>query len=332
MGVLGVAVAFTAGILAWTVVLASESPQATKAHPAASTVVRASRSTGGYSFGTLDDASDQRFNRLLGINNLGHIVGYLGSGAAGQPGRGYILRPPYGQRRYQNIHVPGSVQTRLTGLNDTGIQVGFWSPRKKASQADSNVGFYLKAARFSSVRFPTRDNASPPVNELLGVNDHDIAVGFYADGQGHDHGYRYDIATGRFTAVTVPGASSVVAAAINSAGGVAGFFTSSNGVTCGFFLDARGLLTIVKAPGAATTRALGVNDFGEVVGYFRLGSGTGAVTHGFTWTRQHGFAAVDDPEAFGTTVINGINNAGDLVGFYVDRHGATEGLLALPTR
>jgi hypothetical protein len=32
----------------------------------------------------------------------------------------------------------------------------------------------------------------------------------------------------------------------------------------------------------------------------------------------------------GTTTINGVNDAGELVGFYVDAAGNTDGFLALP--
>jgi hypothetical protein len=336
MGVLGVAAVITAGVLSWSLVLASESPQAAGSHPAAAGArarpARTTRAAARYSFRSLDDAAGLASSRPLGINNLGHIVGWLGSGAAGHPRQGFVLRPPYGPARYQNIDVPGAAQTELTGLNDAGVQVGFWSGQTTASPAESDFGFFLRNASFSSVNFPAFDNATPPVNQLLGVNDHDIAVGFYTDSLGHRHGYRYDIATGRFAAVSVPGATSVTAAAINNAGGVAGSFTGRNGVTSGFFIDAAGRPFILNAPGARMTRALGVNDSGEVVGDYRLGSGAGAATHGFTWTRQHGFTTVDDPRGARTTTINGVNNAGDLVGFYVNGAGATEGLLATPIR
>ena len=39
---------------------------------------------------------------------------------------------------------------------------------------------------------------------------------------------------------------------------------------------------------------------------------------------------MDDPHGIGTTTINGVNNAGDLVGFYVDSAGNTDGMIALP--
>jgi hypothetical protein len=37
---------------------------------------------------------------------------------------------------------------------------------------------------YRKVDFPTADNAKPQVDQLLGVNDSDIAVGFYTPGCG----------------------------------------------------------------------------------------------------------------------------------------------------
>jgi hypothetical protein len=280
----------------------------------------------GYSFGTLGDPKDATFNRLTGISNRGHISGYFGSAAAGHPSRGFILRPPYAAREYQDINFPHSAHTQLNGLNEQGIQVGSYSV------GGGQVGFYLMNAHFSAVSFPTGDNASPPVNRLLGVNNAGIAVGFYTDAGGSHHGYRYNIATRQFSAVTVPGASSVTAAAISNAGSVAGFFTGPTGATSGFLLLSSGQLITLTVPHATMTEALGVNDSGEVVGTYQLGRGGGATRHGFTWTRQQGFTTVDDPEGRGTTTISGVNNAGELVGSYLDRAGHTDGLLATPLR
>jgi len=74
--------------------------------------------------------------------------------------------------------------------------------------------------------------------------------------------------------------------------------------------------------------ALGVNGRDEVVGVYTVGSGNAAVMHGFTWTPQHGFRTVDDPQGIGTTTINGVNDFGQLVGFY--GNGNTDGFLATP--
>ena len=45
---------------------------------------------------------------------------------------------------------------------------------------------------------------------------------------------------------------------------------------------------------------------------------------------NHGFATVDDPNGLGTTTINGVNDFGGLVGFYVDGNGNTDGFTAIP--
>jgi hypothetical protein len=78
--------------------------------------------------------------------------------------------------------------------------------------------------------------------------------------------------------------------------------------------------------------ALGVNDRDEVVGTYTVGSGSTAAMHGFTWTPKGGFATIDDPNGMRTTTVNGVNDAGDLVGFYVDAIGNTDGMLATPVK
>jgi len=308
-------------------------PAAGPSSPAASGPAASGRATAvpvtgraGYSFGTLGDPKDATFNRLTGISDRGHISGYFGSAAAGHPGQGFILRPPYAAREYQDIDFPHSAQTQLNGLNEQGIQVGSYSV------SGGQAGFYLMNAHYSAVSFPAGDSASPPVNRLLGVNNAGIAVGFYADAGGLHHGYRYNIATRQFSAVTVPGASSVTAAAISNTGSVAGFFTGPAGATSGFLLLTSGQVITLSIPHATMTEALGVNDSGEVVGTYQLGRGGSATRHGFTWTRQQGFTTVDDPEGRGTTTISGVNNAGELVGSYLDQAGHTDGLLATPLR
>jgi hypothetical protein len=292
---------------------------------------------GAYQFSTLDNAADVTFNQLLGINNHGVIAGYLGSGAAGHPNKGYKLLPPYGQASYASENFPGSVQTQVTGLNDRGDTVGFWSSTDTASMVNDNFGFYrLHGRKFHAVQFPTGDNASPPVDQLLGINDHDIAVGFYTNGQGSNRGYTYNINTRQFSRVLVPGyptgtaGPSLTAAAINNQGDVAGFYVDRNGTTDAFLARRHGRFLTLDYPGATATQAFGVNDRGEVVGAYTDGTGSAAAMHGFTWTPGGGFVSVDDPHGVGTTTINGVNDAGDLVGFYVDAAGNTDGLLAAP--
>lgn len=280
-----------------------------------------------YSFRTYNNGGDESFNQLLGINRDGVIAGYFGSGARQHPNKGYLLNPPHHQANYQNENFPHAKQTQVTGLNNVGVTVGFWSNQNKANLANNNFGFYAFNGVFHSVIFPTADNSSPPVNQLLGVNDANVAVGFYVNGHGNSRGYEYNIDTNTFSRVIVPGASSVTAAAINNLGNVAGFYTNSTG-THGFLLRRGGTLVTLDVPGATMTQALGVSGLNEVVGSYT--DSTGA-SHGFTWTAAGGFSTVDNPHGVGSTVINGVNNAGDLVGFYTGTVGNTNGFEAMPT-
>ena len=165
---------------------------------ASASTLSASNAT-SYRFATHDNTRDLTFNQLLGINDEGVIAGYFGSGAQGHPNKGYLLLPPYGQGSYVNENFPGSVQTQVTGLNNRGVTVGFWSSMNTASMSNNNFGFVDVDGHFRNADFPTGSPASPPVDQLLGVNDSDVAVGFYTDANGTNHGYEYNINTTRFS-------------------------------------------------------------------------------------------------------------------------------------
>jgi hypothetical protein len=276
-----------------------------------------------YAFHTVNNNKDLTFNQLLGINNSGLIAGYFGSGAKGHPNKGYTVAPGYSQANFKSENFPGSAQTQVTGLNNDGITVGFWVDGKGA-----NNGFYYSHKHFHTVNFPTNSNASPQVDQLLGVNDKGVAVGFYTDAKGTNHGFSYNTSTHRFRTITVSGDSNVTVAAVNNENDVAGFATNSAGNTEAFLLRSDGKLYRLNFPGASATQAFGLNDGDEVVGSYTVGTGSTATTDGFVWAPGFGFQTVNDPNGIGSTLINGVNNRGTLVGFYTDASGNTDGLLA----
>jgi probable HAF family extracellular repeat protein len=283
----------------------------------------------GFQVLTLGSARDVTFNQLLGINNEGAIAGYFGSGNAGHPNKGYVITPPFAQSDFFNVNFPHSWQTQVTGLNDFGVAVGFFSTQNGATPADdNNFGFWTQHGRFHKVNFPTWNNSNPPVNQLLGVNDTGWAVGFYNDSKGNAHGYAYNLDGGWFRPVTVYGATSLTAAAVNDESTIAGFFTNAKGAVDGFVKWSNGRTATLAVPGASMTQATGINDRGEVVGTYTVGTGNSAVTHGFTWWNGK-WATVNYPGASSTSV-NGVNNEGDIVGFYTDAAGNTDGFVGLP--
>ena len=315
------AAAAAAGTLAITAALSV----ATQA--GASTVAAHAPAATTYTFETLDNAADPTFNQLLGINNHDVIAGYFGSGASGHPNKGYLLQPPYGQANYTSENFPGSAQTQVTGLNNLADTCGFW-----VSGNGTNRGFVEWNGVFTSYTDPKTPKAAGSVNQLLGINNKGIAVGFYNDAKGNAHAYELDQATGVFTAIKIPDAVSATATAINNNGYIAGFFTDAAGDTSSWLLTPSDQLTTYQFPGGSDTQALGISSKNKIVGSYLDGAG---VMHGFVLDDPMGpvshWHSIDDPNGVGSTVVNGINTAGDLVGFYTDSAGNTDGMLATPT-
>ncbi len=288
-----------------------------------------------YSFQNIIDNADPTFNQALGINSAGTIAGYFGAGngLAGHPNQGYTVVPPYAQANFTNENFPGSVQTQVTGLNNIGTTVGFWAPSNIGG--DNNFGFVGIANTFTNVNNPNTATTGTMINQLLGVNNSNIAVGFYVDAMGVAHGYTYTISSNTFSAnINDPNAGTgagqgTTAAAIDNAGDIAGFYVGADGVTHGF-VDIGGMFTTLDVPGETTTSLLGLNNLGEAVGFDvdSMGIMHGIVCSVTTLTCVN----VDDPNVPpGTTTLNGVNDLGQLVGFYVDGNDNTIGLLATPT-
>lgn len=265
-----------------------------------------------YTFKKLDNPNDPTFNQLLGINNHNKIVGY---GVQGSANKGYLLSAPLSQPRYHAENFPGSAQTQVAGINDSGVTVG------QFSKAGKVFGFYRQNGVYHKVTFP----GSSSTNELLGINNAGIAVGDYADGL-NMHAYRLNINTHRFTRINIRNSANVTATGINAAGTVVGYFTNAAGQVVSFLRRGTARPVIIAKAGAdGGTQASGINKGGLVVGTFTIGGST----FGFTWS-QGRFHTVNDPNGNGSTSIAGVNNAGDLVGFYNDSHGNTNGFLATP--
>ncbi len=286
-----------------------------------------------YSFQDIVNTNDPTFNQELGINSAGTIAGYFGSGAAGHPNKGYTVVPPYGQANFTNENFPGSAQTQVTAINNIGTTVGFWSNTNMGVGMDSNFGFTDVGGTFTNVNNPNTATTAPVFNQLLGVNNSNIAVGFYVDAAGVTHGYTYTIATMGFSPnINDPNARTAMgqgttATAINNTGKIAGFYVDAGGVTHGFFDNGR-VFTTIDPTGSTSTMLLGLNDNGFAVGTYIDAMG---VMHGLLFDLNNDtFENVDDTFGIGTTTINGINDLSQLVGFYVNGNDFTIGLLANP--
>lgn len=316
----GEAVAARTGVMAALAALAAgglwfTTPAPADASPAA--VVH-------YAFHKVGDGADPTFNQLLAINDQGQIAGYFGSGAdAAHPNRGYV-RSATGV--FVNENFPGAAQTQVIGINNSGTTCGFYADPK-----GDNFGFVRYRGQFIAVVDPADPGST--FNQVLGLNNNGQAVGEYNDAAGNAHSYLFNFHTDTFTPITVPGATSVTVTDINLSGTEVGFYSPASGPGRAFLRQSNGFMKTWAQPGASATRDYGINDAGRVVGSFDIGTGATLATEGFV--RQNNVTqVVHDPAGITGAgegeVYNGIGNNGDLIGFYVDAAGNTDGVVATP--
>ena len=253
-----------------------------------------------YTFQTVD-YPDDTFTQLLGINNEGIIAGY--HGASTNKGFTYNLST----KSFTSENYPSSMQTQVIGINNLGRTSGFY-----INSAGQTLGFTMKGGVYTSVAF-----FGEPFNQLLSQNDEAQGAGYFstkADGSGPDHAYVYDEAGGIFEEFAFPNSTTAQATGVNNSGDVCGFTVDGSNNMHGW-LRVFGEITILNYPEAgAQTQALGLNNKGQVVGSYTDSSGN---THGFVYTiSSKKWTKIDDPSGMGTTIVNGINDNGVLVGFY----------------
>jgi hypothetical protein len=189
------------------------------------------------------------------------------------------------------------------------------------------------------------------VQNLLGVNNALRATGFWTDAANNENGFLAEINTtttpvaARYTEfppakvnndLGLMGKNAAIATQtsnINNNNTVCGFYTDGNGINHGFEVAFnirnhtfnRTLPLIPNAnqiPNVKSLSPLGCNDRGGVVGFFTANDNTvhGFVFDGNDWHQYDAAGSVQTPPAFNVmgTTINGINNAGTVVGFFSD--------------
>jgi probable HAF family extracellular repeat protein len=297
--------------------------------------VARAQSTGSQHFFVLDNPGDPNFNQLLGINNADIIAGYFGDGTV-VPNNAYVLVPG-------NHYVPDNFthlssgdtasQTQAIGISNAIFPavVGFYT--------DNATGFthgFLDAnGTQAAIDDPAGSppNVTTPVQNLLSINYAGRAAGFWTDNNGEEHGFVALLDTQSLTAVKfdeIPpaifaGAVATQASDFTDFGDVCGFWTDSAGNNHGFFgaLGLRYAAVNVKIPNvtATSTSPFGCNNRGDIVGSFTDSSGN---VHGFIFVdgkfHQYDAPGSSQTAAFGVmgTFINGVNDDGDIVGFFSD--------------
>jgi len=136
----------------------------------------------------------------------------------------------------------------------------------------------------------------------------------------------------KFTKANVPGALQTLPSSINNAGVTVGQYEDSSGVYHGYILKGKGLTTL-DDPNGTDTNVQGINFNGaiKVVGYY-----TNRSTHqsmGFLYTpKNKRFKDIAGPAGAKSSVAEGINDEGSIVGSYVDSSNREHGFVSHGTK
>jgi hypothetical protein len=292
-------------------------------------------SAGSEEFVVLDNPADPHFNQLLGINDARIIVGYFGDGTS-VANNGYVLLPPNHYSVENFTHLASgdrASQTQAIGINNSER-----SPAVVGFYTDANTGITHGFLDTNGVQMAVDDPhgslpyVGAPAQNLLGVNDLGEAAGFWTDNDGNEHGFvaKLDESTMKASFTEVPpslfkGAVATQVSNINDEREVCGFWTDANKISHGFVGRLGGRYDSFEAEidgmKVTSTQVFGCNNNGAIVGQVTDSSGA---LHGFVY-REGRFHQFDAPGSSQVpvfnvqgTLINGINDFGDIVGFFSD--------------
>lgn len=198
---------------------------------------------------------------------------------------------------FTTIKAPDGSDTFAFGINARGDVVGI----------DGTGSYLLHHHDLSQVASPSGSTIT-----ARSINARNDIAGVLQDAKG-PHGFL--LRQGEFHLIDFPGASATRVRGINNGDDVVGSYLDAAGVVHGFIRKERSFKQ-VQVNNSAATDVYGSEDDGEVmVGDVVLSADLS--THGFLKTRDDGFEIIDFP---GTTTpcthVRGINERGDIVGFY----------------
>jgi hypothetical protein len=296
--------------------------------PAAVPVAAAS-----YAFTTIDFPGAAKTS-VWGINTAGDIVGnYVDTNAQTH---GFLLS----RGTFTTLDYPSSdvIATQGIAINAAGDIAGVYSLKSPAPATNAHAYLRTKDGKWSTVDYA--DATHIMQGGVYGLLADGTMVGCFHEGNPATamHGYalgpkgatRFDYPANAPFAMhygASPDGSSIVGAYL------LGTNTPDN--WHGYLLNG-GKVTSVDVPGKLGTQAFGMGPAGEIVGAYKvlgadgktwLGRGFLADTRGSLDPAQWAFTMVDVPAA-SQTFVRGINDSGNLVGYYFDASGVAHGFVA----
>ncbi len=288
----------------------------------------------GYQFTNFDGPTPNSAGTTInGISNSGTVVGFT-TDANGDFDN--FTANPLASTIAASVQVNNSTMAMANGVNSSGTIVGTDGNGNAFSLIGTTLRTFIPGTGTSAVAF--------------GVNDAGTIVGQYSTASASPG---FILSGSNLVTINAPtGASANVvnAQGINSAGLVAGFYMGNDGQVHGMTFSESSAVSgvgtatpiadptippVAGEPGATFvfSQILGINDDGLAVGYY--GDST-LSQHGYLYNTLSGqYTFLDDPNAafsngVEVTQITGINNQGEITGFYTDASGLAHGFVATP--
>lgn len=302
-------------------------------------VAQASQTFHTWTFYTVDDPVGT--TTLTGIDDTRQIVGYLNTGAA-------VDANEPGWIKWYDVSYPGASYSKAFAIANDGARAGIYS------NGSTVQGYMRMHKQDQGAVYTTWPYAIYGVNPIhCGPNGGNhchtnkleygpFIVGPYSSTQGYVINTLYPT---QYTYLQPPYTTTATATAYDESGDVAGDF--NNGIWVLPFKKSYKLFSLGEineimynenqsSPSAVTIHANAMNFQGEIAGTF---VDTKGASHGYilTWKpqfvgRHPVIQVIDEPNGFGSTIVNGINDHHDIDGTYKDSASQQHGFVAIATK
>jgi hypothetical protein len=221
-------------------------------------------SDGSFSAPIVDPNDTVGFTEGRGINNSRTVAGdyVISDGTV----HSFLLSGG----TFTEYDLPGTVQTNLLGISDTGDLTGTFDPD------GSGVFQAFIDSRGTITTYSVPGAALTLAYEIN--NSKTLTVGYFVDSSAVLHGQYRDANGALHFPIDPPGSVGTVLFGLNNRNWVVGRYADSAGATHGLFFLAPNSFFTFDYPGSAFTSLNGINDLGIICGRYLDASG---IAHGF---------------------------------------------------
>jgi hypothetical protein len=243
---------------------------------------------------------------------------------------------------YSTFNVPDAAPATagslgVNGINKAGDVVGY------LTDTLGNVKGWLRGAKGGiKLLVDPLDTTTPSYTLAYGINGYGAVTGIYYNTAGeYFPGFLYSSTKDKFETFTLAGEPTGTAVYLEGINNVAGDYCGSVGAPPNYvyqaFVSLAGVNTIFAVEGSTDSICTALNDSGAAVGVY---VDAGGVDHGWYRNPKTGTVTVINvpgastvPAAlacWGTvagTVLNGINNSGEISGHFFDTSGLSHGFV-----